>query len=313
MASISAFSNPYPPASRTGSQRPMQPLPTVQTSPSPPTEAMPLSAYTDAIPIPQTPQDLRTIGMAKFLLGRIQNLPADEAYLRGLGINIVFHNGQDALRVINSKGIKVEFGNMGDTPAHAQWVPEQNRIMINQRYRNDTSAPTLYAIAEAIYHEAGHAAQLVTNPRTGQPINLTLLSNNPAAVGDGESSLQEEVDCLALNTLAHRYHEAINPKYAEANSSSPLLANGVALYSKLFFDPDPAKTALVNRVIEKYGDLSPTSLGHEIPTATLSTPIVLRILQRLQQSALPANCAMQANQVNAFPMAAPAPALNIWA
>lgn len=263
------------------------------------------------------------IGMALFLLGRIQNPPADEAYIRNMGVKPVYRNGQEALQVIRSKNIRVEFGDMGDSPAHAQWVAEQNLIMINQKYRGDTSKATLYAIAEAIYHEAGHAAKLVTDPATGTSSNISLISPNPADVGDDQSSIQEELDCLALNTLAHRYHEAIDPAYAQSNSSSRLIADGVALYSKLFFDPDPAKNALVNRVIEKYGDLDPSSNGHEIPTGSPFTPIANRVLQRIAQSSSPpyntgtmqaAQGALKPGQTSGagFPMA-PVPAFSAWA
>lgn len=211
----------------------------------------------------QTPQDQAIIQQALNLLGQIRNLPQDEAYIRHLGVNPGFRNGQDAMQVIRNKGIRVEFGDMGDSPAHAQWMSDQNLIMINQRYRGDSSDPaTLRAISEAIYHEAGHAA----------------------GNGDGESSVQEELNCLALNTLAHRYHAATVPGYASNISNNRLLSDGVALYAKLFFDPDPQKQALVNRVVEKYGDLPLTSPGHEVPTiSTQPWPLAYRVKQQYNQ------------------------------
>lgn len=204
-----------------------------------------LSNFNAAGQVQQSGQDQAIIQQALSLLGQIQNLPDDERYMRHLGLNPPFKNGADALRLIQEKGIQVEFGDMGDSPAHAQWIPERNLIMINQRYRGDNSKATLYAISEAIYHEAGHA-----------------FGN-----GDGNSSIQEEMNCLALNTLGNRYHAASDPEYAKMASSSPLIADGVALYSRLFFDPDPYKKGLINRVVQKYGDLPMWSPGHNVPPA----------------------------------------------
>lgn len=215
--------------------------------------------------VTQSPQDQATLQQALNLLGNIQNLPGDESYMKQLGIHIIFRNGQEALNLIRAKGIKVEFGDMGDSAAHAQWIADKKLIMINQRYRGDNSPATQYAISEAIYHEAGHAAKLVQHPITKLTGNLSVVSSNPNDVGDDTSSIQEELDCLALNTLAYRYHTAIDPAYAQTISSSRLLSDGVALYTKLFFDPDPKKQALIQRVVEKYGDLPLSSPGHEPP------------------------------------------------
>lgn len=183
------------------------------------------------------------ITQALHYLGEIRNLPQDEVTLSQMGVNILFHCGQDALDLIRQKNIKVAFGDMGDSLAHAQWIKDDNLIMINQKYKNDSSWPNLYAISEAIYHEAGHAGRM----------------------GDDRSSIQEEIDCLALNTLAYRYHTATNPQYVLVSGTNRLIADGVALYAKLFFDPDPNKTALVNRVIDKYGFLPTHSPDHTIP------------------------------------------------
>lgn len=227
----------------------------------------PLSSFTNTSTIQQTPTDQALLDRALQLLGNIRNLPEDEAHMRGLGINIIFKNGQEALQLIKSKGLRVEFGDMGDSPAHAQWIADKKLIMINQRYRGDASPATLYAISEAIYHEAGHASKMTNNPTTGQFQNISVMSTNPAELGDDQSSIQEELNCLALNTLAHRFHISQDPAYAQAVSGSRLLSDGVALYTKLFFDPDPNKQALVNRVVEKYGDLPLSSPGHEVPLA----------------------------------------------
>ena len=290
MASIPAYS-PYPVNSalarmpRQASNWP-QPTTGLTSTYSQATMAKePLSAHTEAGQIVQTPLDSFIIDRALTLVGQIRNLPQDEAYIRSLGVNPVFQNGQQARRVIDSKGIRVEFGDMGDSPAHAQWIADQNLIMINRQYRGDCSPTTLCAIAEAIYHEAGHAAKLVNVPGSaGTVFNQSLTGNNPADVGDDLSSIQEELDCLALNTLAHRYHEAIYPQYAQNVSSSRLLSDGVALYAKLFFDPDPEKKALVKRVAEKYGDLAMESPGHPIPVLANTIPLAQRVAQYVRQT-----------------------------
>jgi hypothetical protein len=218
-----------------------------------------LSGYSTSQTNHQSPQDRIILNQALTLLAQIRNLPQDEAYINHLGIQPGFRNGQQALQVIQNKGIRVEFGDMGDSPAHAQWVADQNVIMINQKYRNDSNPATLYAISEAIYHEAGHAA----------------------GNGDSESSVQEELNCLALNTLAHRFHTATDPNYANSVSNNRLLWDGVALYTRLFFDPDPQKQKLVNRVVEKYGDLPLTSPGHETPSnPTQPWPMAFRVKQQ---------------------------------
>lgn len=230
--------------------------------PAQPAQLNPLSAFTTSALVQQTPLDKAIIRQAIGLLGQIRHLPQDEPYVRQLGVNPVFQNGQQALQVIQNKGIRVEFGDMGDSPAHAQWMADQNLIMINQRYKGDTNPATLFAISEAIYHEAGHAA----------------------GNGDDNSSVQEELNCLALNTLAHRYHTAIDPNYAQTVSSNRLLADGVALYPKLFFDADPQKQALVNRIVNKYGDLALTSPGHEVPTiSTQPWPLAQRVKTQFNQ------------------------------
>jgi hypothetical protein len=239
----------------------------------------------------QMTSDAAIINQALNLLGGLKNLPQDEAYMRHLGVPPIFRNGQEALQVIQKNGIQVAFGDMGDSKAHAEWMADQRLIIINAKYRGDHSPATLYAISEAIYHEAGHAAQIVANPLSGQRQNLSLAGVGLQRVGDDQSSIQEELECLALNTLAHRYHEAIDPAYAKASSDSPLLRDGVQLYSRLFFDPDPHKNALINRVMEKYGDLPLSSPGHEPPPPMKPIqplPLAYRVIQKIQPKLPPA-------------------------
>jgi hypothetical protein len=222
--------------------------------PTPPPITGPLSQWQQTASLRQTPLDRAIIAEALRRLGTIVNPPYDDAYLRRtLGVIPPFRNGGEALGLLLSRGVRVEFGDMGDSPAHAEWQSDRNRIVLNARYRNDTSPATLYALSEAVYHETGHVA----------------------GNGDGQSSIQEELNCLALNTLGYRCHTALDSAYAAAASASPLIANGVALYSRLFFDPDPAKRALIRRVIEKYGNLPLTSPGHGLPLHF--SPLALRV------------------------------------
>lgn len=201
------------------------------------------------------------ISMALQLLYQIQHHPLDEQYIKQLGVNLLFTNGAQAYQLIRQKNIRVEFGDMGDSKAHAEWQKDQNTIRVNQKYRGDMSPATLYAISEAIYHEAGHAACL----------------------GNEYSSIQEEIDCLALNVLGHRYHTSQDPLYAQTVSASRLISDGVALYARLFFDPDPEKKALVKRIIDIYGELPPDSPDHPIPMLSNGQiPLCDRVLRTLK-------------------------------
>lgn len=193
------------------------------------------------------------------ILQCIAHLPEDEAYGRLMGINITLKNGFEAFQLIRDKNIRVEFGDMQDSPAHAQWIKEKNLIMINQKYKGDFSKATLYAISEAVYHEAGHAAKS----------------------GDDQSSVQEEIDCLFLNTLANRYHKSIDKEYAATNNHSELSQNGTDLYPRLFFDRDPMKKALIQRIINKYGMLPLQSQDHPVPRNTPYTPLAYLVLQAI--------------------------------
>lgn len=230
-------------------------------------------ATTVSTPTPQVqPTTTSAIGtgleipMALAMLRNIRHSAEDEAYLKSLGINLAFRNGQEAYDLLQRNNIEVSFGFIDDAKAHAAYDPQAKHITINDKYQGDFSPLTLYAIAEAIYHEAGHAA----------------------GNGDGLSSIQEELDCLALNTLAHRFHTgsvpAVSQAEAAAGPQSELVSNGVALYTKLFFDPDPTKQALVDRVILKYGDLPPHSPGHDIPTLPCGVSLAYRVLNQLQQN-----------------------------
>jgi hypothetical protein len=202
-------------------------------------------------------------------MATIQPLPGDLAYLRQMGIEPPFNNGAEALNLILQKGYRVEFGDMGDTTAHAEFRANEGKLIINQRYQNDLSTPTTYGIACAAFHEAGHGARLA----------------------DDRSSIQEELNCLSLNVIGHRCFAATSPGYKFAASGSRLIKDGVELYANYFFDPDRRK--LIYRVMDKYGMLPPQSPDHPIPAITSQTPhpIALEILGTIasQQPGLLAN------------------------
>ncbi|MDX2084632.1 MAG: hypothetical protein SFZ03_04510 [Candidatus Melainabacteria bacterium] len=201
-----------------------------------------------------------SIQTALGLLSQVTHRPEDIAYLRWLGVDLLYTSGAEALQAIQQRGASVVFGDLGDTTAHAEWRATENRIVINQRYQGDTSPATLYGIAAAIYHEAGHVARL----------------------GDGSASVQEEVNCLALNVLAHRYFSQTSPAYQFAASQSRLITDGVALYDRLFFDPSVDKLPLIHRVISKYGMLPLASADHPL-VQTPGFQLARRVGQTLRE------------------------------
>jgi len=172
------------------------------------------------------------IARALFELKKIEFDNNDLIYMRCLGAKDVFENGKEAADFIKSQGIKVEFEKFEDPQIHARWDYDKNTIFINSSYSKLNDLAGVLAISEAILHEAGHAKDL-----------------------DPGSSLQEELECLALNVLAHRYHKKIYPGIFE-NQSANLFDEGVKLYENLFFQFDLNKTQLKERMNKMYGFLS---------------------------------------------------------
>lgn len=162
----------------------------------------------------------------------------DVLYMRSLGVDDIFKSGKEAHDFIIDNKINVKFVNFDDPQIHAQWDHGANSILINARYESLTDDAGVLAVSEAIIHEAGHAKDL-----------------------DDKTSLQEELSCLALNVLGHRYHKKTHKGIFEGQAS-PLFKEGVSLYEKLFFEFDLDKTGLKKRVKEKYGTLEPSSPGH---------------------------------------------------
>ncbi|EKE03282.1 MAG: hypothetical protein ACD_20C00225G0026 [uncultured bacterium] len=175
-------------------------------------------------------------------LREVRYLPGDTEYMKNLGVNILYNNGEEAIQTILNRGLRVEFGPVSNPKVHAQLDNDNNLVIINEKYRGNTNPAVTLAISEAIFHELGHAKD-----------------------NDGISSIQEEINCLALNTLANRYHQQIYPQVFNSPGNAEILDNGVSLYTRLFFDPNPKKEALVNRIIEKYGNLPMESPNHNIP------------------------------------------------
>lgn len=164
-------------------------------------------------------------------LSKITFDPQDAAYVRSIGANMPFNSGAEALDFLRKSNARIVFDKLSSPEVHAQYDFDKNFIRINETYRDTLNTAEILAIAEAILHEAGHAKD-----------------------GDNASSLQEEIDCLAMNVLAHRYIQRQYP-HMFSNSSSRIVQDGVSIYEKLFFDPDPNKKALVERLQDKYGYL----------------------------------------------------------
>ncbi|MBK8190071.1 MAG: hypothetical protein IPK79_06430 [Vampirovibrionales bacterium] len=249
---------------------------------------MPMSSA-QTVSLDPTPPAIRA---ALAMMAQIRHLPQDEPYMRALGVDIIFQDGAQALQTLMARGCRIAYGDMGDSKAHAEWRAEENKVIINQKYQGDESPHMLRAISEALYHETGHVARQ----------------------GDGQASLQEEINCLALNTLAHRYHMATVPGYAQSCSQSRLITDGVALYEKLFFDADPSKRALVARIIEKYGDLPPETIDHRIPFLPAGVPLADRVLRTIQyrraSAFMPNNFPAAPPFMNPQPGSSPAPSYS---
>ena len=162
----------------------------------------------------------------------------DVKHVQSLGAVLPFFSGKEAVKFIEDSHIEVKFAPMPSENTHAQYDFKDNCIKINELYRNTQNPAEILAISEAILHEVGHAKDQ-----------------------DGESSLQEEMDCLAMNALAHRTFSKNYPGIF-ANSNSLIVNDGVAIYSDLFFDPNPSNSALIKRLNIKYGHLPVGDFKH---------------------------------------------------
>lgn len=171
-------------------------------------------------------------------LNNLQFEQNDIERVQALGVVLPFLSGKDAVKFIKDSNIKIKFDQLSSPNIHAQYDFDDNCIKINQMYRNTKNTAEILAISEAILHEAGHAKDK-----------------------DGESSLQEEIDCLAMNALAHR---AFTKKFPTvfADSNSLIVKDGVCVYADMFFDDDATKTRLIQRLKQKYGKLPAGDFNH---------------------------------------------------
>ncbi len=151
-----------------------------------------------------------------------------------------FKNGREAVNYLNSKSIDIKYAEFSNRSVHAcldtsEKIPV---VLINSDYKDLATFPDILALSEAMMHEAGHAKD-----------------------NDSINSIQEEINCLALNVLTHQHYKNAYPDVFE-KQTSPLYLEGVNLYDKLFFDFDPDKKALKKRISEKYGYLNIASPNH---------------------------------------------------
>ena len=191
---------------------------------------------------------ISTIKRAISELEKVEYLPNDLLFMKALGANPPFMNGKEAVEWIKKSKAKILYADFSNPNVHACLnydVQEGITILINSNYKDNCTHPDVLAISEAIFHECGHGKDL-----------------------DNENSIQEEINCLSLNVLAHRFYEK---KYNGIfkNSNSFLYTQGVSLYPKLFFNF--FKNPLKNRIADKYGYLQSGDEKH--PATNLANDI----------------------------------------
>lgn len=174
-----------------------------------------------------------TSSTLKSSLKELYSLQFDEndmRYLQSVGLNLPFTSGKDVVQYLEKENVRIGFDKIPEPDVHAHYNYEKNIICINDKYKNSQSRPVVLAIASAILHEASHAKDK-----------------------DGMASIQEELECLGMNAMAHR---AFIKKYTDIfkNSNIPIIQDGVSLYADLFFNY-PNLNDLVLRVRTKYGYL----------------------------------------------------------
>lgn len=167
-------------------------------------------------------------------------------YLKKIGVNLPFDSGAQAVDFLRNSNARILFDEMPED-VHAQYDFSKNFIKINHRYKNTLNTAEILAIAESILHEAGHAKD-----------------------NDNQSSIQEEINFLGLNALAHRDLQRRYPHMFKT-SDSPIVQDGVSVYEKLFFDADANKLGLIRRLQIKYGYLPAGDSKH--PPSTLATRV----------------------------------------
>ena len=192
-------------------------------------------------------------GIIKEALSELKQVVYDKndiLYMQSLGINPPFRTGREAVECLETEAIPVQYGKISDKNVHACLAKGEGgktTVLINERYKNSKSRPEILATAEAIAHEAGHAKD-----------------------NDTVNSIQEELDNLSLNVLTHR---AFERKYKGIfdGCDSFFFKEGVSLYPKLFFEFGADKTALKERVADKYGHMQTGDEKH--PASKLAEDI----------------------------------------
>lgn len=162
----------------------------------------------------------------------------DVKRVQSLGVVLPFLSGAEAVKFIKDSHTEIKFAPMSSENAHAQYDYDNNCIKINEIYKDTKNPAEILAISESILHEAGHAKDQ-----------------------DDSSTVQEELDCLAMNALSHKAICKNSPNIFE-QADSKIVKDGVCIYSDLFFDEDSQKEALVERVKLKYGHLPAGDLKH---------------------------------------------------
>lgn len=172
----------------------------------------------------------KNILMALNELKQIRFAQNEVEFLQKSGVNPPFCSGAEAVKFLKESNARILFDSM-PSDIHAQYDFSKNFIKINHLYKNTLNTAEILAMAEAILHEAGHAKD-----------------------NDNQSSIQEEINCLGANALAHRDLQRRYP-HMFITSNSLIVQDGVRVYEKLFFDPDVNKLALIRRLQIKYGYL----------------------------------------------------------
>lgn len=159
------------------------------------------------------------------------------AALKKIGVEIPFESGEDAVKFLKKSNVRIVFDDMA-ADIHAQYDFSKNFVKINKLYKDTLNTAEILAIAESILHEAGHAKD-----------------------NDNKSSIQEELNFLGANALAHRDLQRRYPNMFKT-SDSLIVQDGVSVYERLFFDSDPEKKALIRRLQIKYGYLPAGDVKH---------------------------------------------------
>lgn len=164
----------------------------------------------------------------------------DICYMNSLGAKLSFASGQEAVNFLSQKNTKIIFDKIPIKGVFAQYNYLDNIVIINENYKRTKNKADILAISEAILHEAGHAKD-----------------------NDYNNSVQEEINNLAIIVLAHKYYSKKYPNIFNS-SKSLLVTDGVNAYADLFFDNDPEKKALINRLKKKYGYLPSHDVLHPL-------------------------------------------------